>query len=255
MAQYTLLQLTQKCLTAMGSDDINAITDTEEALEVVDIIEDTYYELMSQKQWNHLKNPLQLEGLSDTDFPTTLKIPDTVVEMGTDGDALRYEVRDSASDDLEYKKLIYRDPVDFTEYVLNRNSTDSDVATKTVKGTNAPLLIKTAQDPVYWTSYDDKFIVLDAYDSSVDSTVQGNKSLAYCVSTPVFDPTDGSYVPECPISMFPTLLAESKRACFFYLKQQSSPIDNERALRGRSIRKNKNGRAHERNSRARYGRR
>lgn len=255
MAQYTLLELTQKCLNAMTSDKVNSISDTEEALDVVDIIEDTYYELMSQKQWNHLKNPAQLTSLSDSDFPTTLLIPESIVEIGTDGSDLRYEVRDTASDNLNYKKLTYKSPVDFTEYVLNRNSTDSDVDTKTVKGTSAPLLIKNAQDPVFWTSYDDKHIVLDAYDSAVESTVQGSKSLVYAVTIPTFDPTDDDYVPECPNNMFPMLLAESKRACFQYIKGAGSPIDNERSLRGRSISKQQDGKAHERNSRARFGRR
>jgi hypothetical protein len=242
--------MTQKILTAMDSDDINDISDTEEALQVVDIIEDTYYELMSQSEWNHLKNPRQLTGLSDLSFPTTLMIPDAVMSL----EDLRYEVREETTDRLDYKKLIYKYPDEFTKMVLSRDSTADNIETSTVKGAGTPLLILNDIAPTYWTSYDDTYVVLDSYNGDVENTVQGSKSLAYCVIMPDFDKTDNTFVPVCNIQMFPTLLAEAKRACFFYLKQQVSPIDDKRALRGTSNLKYKDSRAHEQIRRTRFGR-
>lgn len=249
--KYTLLQMTQKILVAMDSDDVNAIDDTEEALEVVDIIEDTYYDLMTQQEWNHLKKPQNMQSLSDADFPSTLKIPDNVIDIGE----LRYESRTSASDKLNYKTLTYKTPEEFTEFMLKRDSTASNIATKTVKNGGTPLFIKTDEAPKYWTSFDDQYLTMDAYNSSLESTVQGSKSIAYSVVVPVFDSTDGDYVPECAERMFPTLLAESKKACFFYLKKLSSPIDEKRAFRGHSVLRQKRSRAHELKQRVKYGRR
>ena len=42
MAKLTVLEMTQKILSSMDSDDVNSISGSEEALQVVDIIEDTY---------------------------------------------------------------------------------------------------------------------------------------------------------------------------------------------------------------------
>lgn len=251
MAKLTLLQMTQKILTAMDSDDINDISDTEEASEVIDIIEDTYYELMTHKEWNHLKTPVNMESLADSDFPTTLKIPDTVSSL----ENLRYESREIASDSLAYTRITYKSPEEFTNSLFNRNSNDANTLTLTVKGSGTPLLVTNDQAPAIWTSFDDTYIVFDSYDASLESTVQGSKSLAYCVQIPVFNKTDGAFVPTCPIHMFPILLAEAKKACFFYLKQIQSPIDEKRAFRGESNLKFKDARAHEQTTRPRYGRR
>lgn len=236
----------------MDSDDVNDIDDTEESLQVVDIIENTYYELMTIKEWNHLKIPKPMESLSDSDYPSTLKIPDDVVKI--EEDSLRYESRESSSDSLDYKPLKYMSPIDFTKYVLSRTSTDSSIDTLTVKGSTTPLLIKNDAPPSYWTSFDEKYITMDSYDSDIENTVQGNKSLAYCTVIPVFDPTDGDFVPECPTRMFPMLLAEATRACFLYLKQTDSPMDAKRSLRGNSVLKGSDYVAHERKNPAGFGR-
>lgn len=249
MAKLTLLKMTQKILSAMDSDEVNSIADTEEALQVVDHIEDTYYSLMSQKDWNHLKEPTQMIGLGESAYPTHLKIPEEVVDI----EDLRYEVRDSASDDLKYKKLRYMDPVSFTDMVLSRSSTDPSVRTLTVKGTSTPLLVRKDKDPEFWTSYDEEYIVIDSYNELSDSTLQKSKSLAYCVKIPPFQRED-SFVPDCPVNMFPTLLAESKRACFFYIKRTDSPIDAKRALQGMNRIKNKDYVAHDRSTRPKFGR-
>jgi hypothetical protein len=189
-------------------------------------------------------------SLSDSDFPTTLQIPDTVDEIHKN--TFRYEVSDSGA--VNYKKMVYKSPLEFTTMMLSRTSTDSNIDTLTVKGTSTPLLVFNDKAPTYWTSYDETYLVLDSYKATVESTLQGAKSIAYCTVMPEFDDTDDDFVPVCPAKMFPTLLAESKKACFFYLKQSSTPIDEKRSLRGLSILKQDGNRAHERKSRPRFGR-
>ena len=48
MPKLTVLDMTQKILSSMDSDDVNSISDTEESLQVVDIIEDTYHDMEVQ---------------------------------------------------------------------------------------------------------------------------------------------------------------------------------------------------------------
>lgn len=252
MAKLTLLQMTQKILTAMDSDYVDDISDTEESLQVVDIIEDTYYELMSQRDWNHLKNPVVLEApTAPATDKTTLKIPETVAEIKD----VRYDCREEAGDPVNYKVVTYKHPDEFTDMMFRLTSTDSNVESLTVIGSTTPLLVENDRAPRFWTSFDDEHIVFDAYDSSLESQIDPSKSIVYAVTIPVFDSGTNSYTPDCPITMFPTLLAESKRACFIYLKQQDSPMDAKRSVRGFNHLKNGDYRAHERSKKARYGRR
>lgn len=236
----------------MDSDDVNDIDDTVEAQQVVDIIEDTYYEMMSNVEWNHLKNPETLESLSDSDFPSTLKIPESVVSFEN---IIRYDVQKSTDTKVNYEKLSYKSPKDFTDEILLRDSSASNISAKTIKNSNTPIYILTDTAPSFWTSFDEEYITLDSYDSAVESTLKGSKSIVYAVTIPTFDATDKDYVPDCPIQMFPTLLSESKKACFFYLKQQQTPIDEKRSVRGLNRLKRKDYRAHERTRRSNFGRR
>lgn len=249
--KLTLLEMTQSILSAMESDDVNDITDTEEALQVVQIIKDTYYELMFQAEWDHLKITKQLSGLGDSDYPTTFSIADSIDEIHS----FKYDIREESSDALDYKTLIYKSPLAFTDIVLSRTSTDSNIDTVTVKDSSTSILIFNDRAPKYYTSFDENYITCDAYDSDLESTLQTSKTLAYCTVMPSFDDTDGTFVPVCPSKMFPLLLAEAKRSAFFYLKSQSNPIDDKRAFRGTSILKQDGNRAHERRNRPRFGRR
>lgn len=245
--------MTNKIMSAMDSDEVNSIEDTGnvEALQVVDIIEDTYYELMNNHiDWNYLRKTSRLLGLADSDFPTTLQIPTAIVKL----EKLRYDVSTPSDTDLNYKALKYKDPQSFMDLVLSRKSSDSNIVQKNIKGTSTPILLFNDRAPEYWTSFDEEYITLDAYDSDVESTLQESKNLCYVVEIPTFDPTDDDYVPACPIQFFPTLLSESKKACFFYLKQQDNPTDAQRSMRGLSKLKRKDYRAHERKYRKNYGR-
>lgn len=250
MSKMTLLELTQSCLSAMNSDDVNSITDTEEALQVSAIIEDTHNELMTRSDWNHLKLPIPLLSLADSDYPTTLQLPSTVVDISM----VRYNCKTSVFDADNFKKLTYKDPNDFLDSVLSRSSTASNVESKTVKGSTAPIYVLNDSPPSFWTSFDEEYLTFDAYVADVENTLQGAKSIVYATQLPSFT-MDDTFVPNLPATMFPQFLAECKKACFFYLKEQMSPVDEKRALRGQSLNNFRNTRAHERRTVKRYGRR
>ena len=46
--KYTLLDLTQAILRALGSDEVNSISDTTEALDVANIVKEAYYTIISE---------------------------------------------------------------------------------------------------------------------------------------------------------------------------------------------------------------
>jgi hypothetical protein len=249
MAKLTLLEMTQDILSSMDSDDVNSISDTEESLQVVDIIHNTYFELMSQRDWPHLKNSCALESVGDTSQPTTLRIPTLVSSI----DTIKYDKTVAGDSDKSYKEIRYLDPKDFIDQLLTRNTSDPDI-TEVNLDSGTPIWIWTDRAPTYWTSFDDEFIVMDAYDSVEESTLQGVKTIVFCVTTPTFTRSD-TFIPDLPEKAFPLFLSESKRACHIYLKQQDSPIDAKRALRGMNRIKDKDWRAHSGKKTTNFGRR
>ncbi len=247
MAKLTLLDMTQTILSSMDSDDVNSISDTEESVQVVDIIEDTYFELMSQRDWPHLSNTCTLESVGSLLSPTKLKIPELVSSM----ESLKYSTTKTGDTDQSYADMIYLDPQGFIDQLLTRSTSDAAIDIITSEAT--PLWIWNDRSPRWWTSFDDEFVTLDAYDSDEESTLQGVNSIVHCVTSPTFSAVD-AFIVDMPEKMFPLLLAEARRACHLYLKQADSPIDAKRALRGLNRIKDKDWRAHDGKKTVNFGR-
>ena len=214
MAKKTLLQMVQNILSAMDSDPVNSISDTVESLQVAELVREAFEDLMSQRAWSFLRTYSQLTGLGDVDTPTTMQIPDNV--------NLIYWIKYNKSD------LTFLDPKDFTDLLDGRNTDNDNV--------NANGII-TDQMPQYWTSYDDKYIIMDAIDLSEESTLTSSKSQMYGVKVPVFTMAD-NFTPDLPEKFFPTLIAEAKSAAFLNLKQQANGKEERKAQRGRVMLRN-----------------
>ena len=248
MPKLTVLEMTQKILSSMDSDDVNSISDTEEALQVVDIIEDTYNHLIVELDPPSLRGTCQLVNSGDITQPTTLTIPSTVSEISD----IKYEITDVGDDNRKFRDLDYLEPQDFIDRLLIRSSGDANVdELKSPSGT--PLFIFTDKFPRFWTSFDDNTIVGDAYDKSVSTTLLGTSTTVLCTTLPTFSKTD-TFIPDFPEKAFPLLLAESKRACHIYLKQQDSVVDAKRSLQGNSTFKSQKWKAHETKRKIKFGR-
>jgi len=234
MAKLTLLDMTQNILSALDSDPVDSIDETVEAVQVAELIKEAYFELISQRDWPFLFQLAPLQALGDTNNPTKMKIPDTWNKVKW----VKYNK----------KEVTWVDPQTFNDIITNR------VAQSGVINANGYVI---NQDPQYWTSYDDQFLIFDGYNSSVDSTLQANKSSAYGTQQASWTHTD-NFVPAIPEKFFPTLLAEAKSQAFVNLKQQSNAREERKATRGRMAMrndswKNENGEV-KYNTRVNYGR-
>jgi hypothetical protein len=67
----TLLEMTQDILNDMDSDEVNSISDTVEAQQVANIIKTCYNEMISNRDWPHLRKLVQLDSLQTLRSPTT----------------------------------------------------------------------------------------------------------------------------------------------------------------------------------------
>lgn len=229
MIRMTLLDMVKSILSAMVSDPVNSITDsaetTEEALVVAEIIKDTYYELLGREQWDFLKSMGVLDAYGNVDFPNYLVSPVSVSQLRN----VRYNVTKVSDTNTKIKDMLYRTPEDFLDHIYNRNSSDSNIQL-VEDPSGIPLFIRTDKAPEYYTSFDDKNLVFDSYDNTVDSALQSSKSVVIFTKSPAWE-VDDDFIPELPIQMFPLLLAEAKQAAFNYLKQSDSPKDAKRSYR------------------------
>lgn len=241
--------MTQSILSSMDSDDVNSINDTEESLQVAQIIEDTYFEMMSQKDWPHLKLMMELESVSDSTRPNFLRIPDQVSEIRT----IKYDATEPAETNSSIINIRYLHPEEFLSLTHTRTTSATNVITVTTTD-GIPMFIFDDKEPIWWTSFDDELIIFDAYVKTTETTLQGSKSIVFAVKTPIFTQSD-TFTPDLPEKMFPLLLAEAKRAAHLYLKQQDSPMDAKRALRGRNRMKVEGWRAHDPRKTTNFGRR
>jgi hypothetical protein len=235
MAKMTLLEMTQSILSAMDSDPVDSIDETVEAIQVADIVKEAFFELMSQRDWPFLFNTGSLQGLGDVNNPTKMKMPDTWKKVKW----IKYNK----------KTITYIDPETFTEMIDNRAALAGVI--------NANGYVINA-DPVYWTSFDDTFIIFDGFNNSAESTLQASNSKAYASIAPTWSHVD-SFIPALPEKFFPTLLAESKSQAFVNLKQQSNNREERKAQRGRMAMRNEAWRNDEAsikfNRKVNYGRR
>lgn len=215
MAKMTLLEMTQNILSSMDSDEVNTISDTVESLQVATTIVETYYELYANRVNPSHEGLIKLEGLADITKPNYLRMPDNVKSVKW----IRYNGI----------KVPYVDPETFLENAYAK--TDQTLITDPEFSAN--YYIYTDGEPTYWTTFDNKHIIFNGYDASVESTMHHNKTTCWGQRDPVFDLTDGSYAPYLEGSDYPGLLAEAKSTCFIYFKQVSNSKEEQKAKRQR----------------------
>jgi len=241
----TLLEIVQSILSDMDSEDVNTLSDTLEAQQVAKVVEDTFYNIVATRDIPEHHSLIKLTSLSDSDYPTHFILPENVKAI-TD---VWYDKSDLGT--LEYSEVHWVAPETFLSRTDNRSSDYVSVADKSA-GTS--LRIGTTQMPSFYTSFDDEYIVMDSYNSSIDAVLQNSKIRAMGDTIPVFSQTD-AYVPDLDATMFPYLIAESKSVCFSLFKGGPDPKIDQAARRQKSYVQNDMYRNKMENKRPKYGRR
>jgi hypothetical protein len=216
--KLSLLELTQNILSSLESDEVNSISDTVESTEVSYIIRDTYFELIEARLIPELWQLTKLTGIGNTAAPNYLQIPDNVGEIGW----FRYNTIASGDTDIRYTEVKYITPEDFINRSNQRLSSDTTIQTVLDLYNSTQTLILNDTPPTFYTSFDDKYVVCDSFDSAVDTTLQTSKTQIHARINPTWTHTD-SAIPLIDDNYFPLLLAEAKSMCFLTLKQMANP--------------------------------
>ena len=111
-----------------------------------------------------------------------------------------------------------------------RNSDDSSITTVTdFNGTK--LLIHNERHPTYYTSIDDEYVIFDAYNSSLESTLQSSKSQVISQEEEVFY-QDKDFVIPLPNNFIPTYLNLVKSRASEYLREEPLFSDAKLGMKG-----------------------
>lgn len=224
MARMTLLEMVQNILSALESDEVNSISDTVEAEQVAQIVKETYEELYSNTDKPSLQALAQLDALSDVDRPNFLRIPEWVDSIKW----IKYDWRTEGATD--YRDVCYLEPEEFLKRVELQKNADGAIEVTDTSGVR--LWILTNDNPRFWTSFDNEIAIFNGYDSTLDTTLQNSKSMAWVTKAAEFELRD-DFIAPIESKQFPGLLAEAKSVAFINIKQVSSAKEEQRSKRQR----------------------
>lgn len=241
----TLLEMVQSILNDMDSEAVNSINDSVEAQQIASVIEDVYYNIVAARNIPEHQQLLKMTSLSSSVRPTHFQYPTNTREIVS----LAYNIDTQGK--VNYQEIQFVEPMDFLSRMPYNLSTGVLVVPDV--NSNISLTVFRNRMPTYYTSFDDLHVVLNAYDASIDTTLQESKTRAYGTVYPTFSISD-SFVPDLDDTMLPYLLAEAKSTCFSLFKSGSDPKIEQAARRLKSFVQNDMYRTKRPNVRNHYGR-
>lgn len=218
--RYTLLQLTQDILSSLDGEEINSINDTIESTQVVKIIKTVYDDIQSRAGLPIQKTVFNLDASGNLSKPVLMTKPTTIDNI----EWIQYNCVLSGDTDPVWVDMKFQPLHDFMRMTQQLLPSDSwvDTMTHVVNTFTLTFNYRNDQHPTYFASFDDNTIIFDAYDSSLDSTLQTSKTLAYGELTNVFTEND-TWVPNLQPQQFALLLQEAKALAWVEQKQMPHP--------------------------------
>jgi len=225
--QKTLLNTVQRVLDKLNLDPVNSIADTEDSYLIAREAETSFYDFITRADWPDKIDLVKATSTSDLSKPTELILDEEVHYI----DSLMYDVTRTGDANKSIRKIVWLEPEDFLEKVYSRNTSNDNVVEVQYK--DAPIFIYNDTMPNYYTSFDNKTIVLDSHDADVEDTLIGTKTICRGKIIPAWSESDSFVIP-IQDSLFPTYLAMLASACSIYMNTQVNQEDERRQARGMS---------------------
>lgn len=248
--KLTNLEMTQSILSSLGSDEVNSVSDTPESLQVLEIIRQSYFNIIDKLDLPETWQLVQLEPSLDVDIPVLMYVPSNVAKIDWikyyntnqfsdstgGGHGINVDIISDPSPEVfvlpgyEYVTIL---PIrQFIDMTNGFNPSETDVFTFTLNG-KYTFYYKNDKQPQYCTILSNRYVIFDGFDSTQDSTLQASKSMAYGQIKPTWENTD-EFIPILNDEQFPLLLNEAKSLAFLELKQVAHPLAEREIKRGRS---------------------
>lgn len=209
----------QEILSALDSDEVNSISDTVESMQVATIIRSVFYDLATDLGLPEHETLFELNASGTVARPCLMTIPDNVVTMRS----VKYDTKLATETLPSWTDIQYLPFEEFLRWVEGyRGNTDVVLSQDvTFNGEEFPILYRNDRAPSFYTTADDRQVLFDAYDSTIDSTLQKSKTLCMGNVYPVFLMED-SFIPDLDPSQFSLLKNKAKTRAFYELKQQEN---------------------------------
>jgi hypothetical protein len=210
VARPTLLDLTQRILSAMDSDSVNSIGDTVEAEQVADIIRETYLDIVDEYDLHAKHTMFTLTASGTTARPTHMTIPEGYHSI----EWINYDTRTST--ERKFTKIPWCEPEDFIKMANQLNSTDTNVDLIS-DPSGIEFNVRNDVPPSAWTSFDNSSIVFNSYDSSVDAFLQTSKTQVYGQVSNDLTIEDDAVI-DLPQELYNLLRNQARETCFDLFK-------------------------------------
>lgn len=227
--KYTLLELVQAILSSTDGEEINSINDTVESQQIVEVLKTVYNDMITRGDIAAVKVPFTLTASGDNTKPVLMYKPDGIANI----DYVKYNCETEDDTDPVWLTMSYLPISEFVDFTHQYRPSESNVDTfdHTADAYTITFHYKTDTAPRYYTVVEDNDLIFDAYDSTVDTTLQSSKSLCFGGRNTIFVKSD-SWTPELSPDQFSLLLNEAKSLAWAEQKQTEHPKAEQAARRG-----------------------
>lgn len=224
MAKRTLLEIVQLTLNVTGGDYVESISDSQESEDMALLAKDVFYDISNWDEWPYQNNLASLESPADTSAPTVMQINDDYKFI--------HSVQYLKEGDTDvFTDIKYLPPEEFIRVSDSKMSNSSSMK---IYGyglrSSVFLTVGTDEHPRYYTSFDDKNIIFDSYDSSVDVFLANWKCRVMASIIPDFKMVDNHEI-NLPDTMMGLYISQVKVAAYYYTNQADNPLDGHKTLR------------------------
>lgn len=213
--RYTLLELTQRILESMESDEVSTVGETPESTSVANIIKECYFDIVGQHSMAEQEGLYKLDSAADSTKPTLMYVPENLSRIKW----IKYENFEGDREEVRF--------VSNEEFLYYQEGIDLDLANTgemvvEVNGKPFKFRFYKNQTPSVYTVFDDYYVIFDGYDDRTGTTLTEDRTTVFGMLVPGFQLVD-TWIPDLDPRQFQLLLQEAKAQAFIELKQTANP--------------------------------
>lgn len=222
--KQNLLEMVQRILEAIDGQMVESIEDTREAMQVARCVKESYEHLLYTRDIKAKANLVQMHSLSDTKQPTVFSINDNIEQI------TMFKYYDKENE--RYVDLTWMEPEQFVSMCLDRNPTKDNVQNVTEPHSGIRYNVYNDRCPQYFTSFNDKEFVCDAFNSKDSHTLMEQYTVVYGYVQPEFRLED-EFVPDLAPQHFGLLLSTAKVQATYELNKTLDELEHNRLMKQR----------------------